>query len=70
MNHKLLKERRLANGLTQEVMARSLGYKDKSSYSLIENGRTSVNIEIANKIAQILNLSNSQKVEIFFDDKV
>lgn len=61
-----LRELRKEKGLTQEDMALALGYKDKSSYCLIENGKSRVTIDIANRIATILNLSSTQTQDIFF----
>lgn len=39
MNLKLLKEERSKLGYTQKYMAQQLGFKDRSSYCLIEKGR-------------------------------
>lgn len=65
-----LKELRKKQGLTQEDMALALGYRDKSSYCLIENGKSRVTVDTANKIASILNLNSTQTQEIFFNIKV
>lgn len=65
-----LKELRKKQGLTQEDMALALGYKDKSSYCLIENGKSRVTVDTANKIASILSLNSTQTQEIFFNIKV
>lgn len=65
-----LRELRKERGLTQEDMAFALGYKDKSSYCLIENGKSRVTVDTANKIAAVLNLSSTQTQEIFFTCKV
>lgn len=70
MNLELLKQERESQGLTQKYMAEQLGYKDRSSYCLIENGKCSVDIEVANRIAHILNLSEHKTFEIFFPSKV
>jgi len=70
MNLKLLKDERIKLGLTQKYMAEQLGFKDRSSYCLIENGKISVDIELANKIATILNLSRQKTIEIFFASQV
>ena len=45
MNLELLKSERKAKGYTQKYMAEQLGFKDRSSYCLIENGKCSVDIE-------------------------
>ena len=66
MNLKLLKEERSKLGYTQKYMAQQLGFKDRSSYCLIEKGKVSVDIEMANRIATILHLSKEKTIEIFF----
>lgn len=58
-----LKKVRLDKGLTQEQMARLLGYKSKSHYCMIENGQRGISIEIALRIAAIL----ERPVEELFD---
>lgn len=70
MNLALLKAERLKRGITQEQLAKRLGFKDKSSYCLIENGKTSVSVNTANQIAIYLGLSKSLTYEIFFESKV
>lgn len=70
MNLKLLVSKREEKKLTQEQMAMELGYKDKSSYCLIEKGKVKVNTETAAKIKNILNLSTTEFIEIFFDEEV
>lgn len=70
MNLELLKSERKAKGYTQKYMAEQLGFKDRSSYCLIENGKCSVDIELANQIASLLNLSKQKTYEIFFNSKV
>lgn len=65
-----LRELRKERGLTQEAMALALGYKDKSSYCLIENGKSRVTVDTANKIASVLNLNSTQTQEIFFTYRV
>ena len=66
MNLALLKSERMRRGITQEKMATSLGFKDKSSYCLIEKGKTTISIDTANKIAIILGFSKELTYEIFF----
>ena len=65
MNYELLKELRVAAGFTQESMAEQLGYKDKSSYCLLENGTVKCTVEQAKKIKQVLNLTIEQYAAIF-----
>lgn len=66
MDLKLLKEERVKKGFTQQYMAEQLGFKDRSSYCLIEKGNVSVNVDVADKIASILNLTKEKTFEIFF----
>lgn len=70
MNHDLLILRRKDAGYTQQQMAVLLGYKDKSSYCLIENGKAPIYLENAKKIKQILQLNNKDFNKIFFADEV
>jgi transcriptional regulator with XRE-family HTH domain len=49
-----LKKARKKKGLTQEQMARKLGYRSKSGYAMIENGRNQATVETAINIAEIL----------------
>ena len=70
MNLALLKSERVKKGLTQETMAASLGFKDKSSYCLIEKGKTAISVDTANKIAIILGFSKELTFEIFFTSEV
>lgn len=61
MNDRLRKARR-AKGLTQEEMAKLLGYQSKSGYSMIETGRNRPPLPIALQIAKIV----EQEVEQLF----
>jgi transcriptional regulator with XRE-family HTH domain len=70
MNLSLLKYERLKRGITQEKLAKMLGFKGKSSYCLIEKGKTAVSVDTANKIAHCLGLSKEAVYEIFFDPEV
>ncbi|MCD8150544.1 MAG: helix-turn-helix domain-containing protein [Clostridiales bacterium] len=70
MNLELLKSERKSKGYTQQFMADQLGFKDRSSYCLIENGKCSVDIELANRIASVLKLSERRTFEIFFASQV
>jgi putative transcriptional regulator len=56
MNQQRLKEIRKAKGFTQEQMAKMLGYKDRSGYWYLENGRVAMTLEKAVKISEILNI--------------
>lgn len=64
MNKKIkLKNYRLQKGFTQEDMAKYLGYRSKSGYWHLENGKTEMTIEKAKIIGDILGISPE---EIFF----
>ena len=70
MNLSLLRAERVKRGVTQEIMANSLGFKDKSSYCLMENGKTAISVDIANKIANFLRFTPDLTYEIFFTNEV
>ena len=67
MDLALLKAERVKRGITQEKLARLLGFKDKSSYCLIERGKTSVSVDTANQIAIHLGLSKDVAYKIFLN---
>lgn len=62
--NKLLKKLRIKNNKTQEEVAKILGYKGKSGYSMLENG----NVELT--ISKIMILSKYYNVppSIFFEE--
>ncbi len=70
MNLELLKRERIKKGLSQKRMAEELGFRDKSSYCLIENGKTQISVPLMNKIIKVLNLSTELTIEIFVANKV
>lgn len=70
MDLTLLRVERVRKGYTQEQLANILEFKNKSSYCLIENGKATVSIELANRIAIALGLSEDITYRIFFADKV
>ncbi len=70
MDLALLKAERIKRGITQEQLAKQLGFKDKSSYCLIENGKTSVSVNTANQIIGYLALSKELAYKIFFETHV
>ncbi len=67
MNLRRLCEIRKSKGLTQDEMARKLGYKGKSGYCQLEKGKVRMSLETAQKIADIL---GEDVVSIFFDKQV
>lgn len=52
-----LKKIREEKGITQEKMAKELGYSGKSGYSMLENGKVRLTLEQAVKIAKKLEMS-------------
>lgn len=58
-----LKHIREDRGFTQEQMAKLLGYKHKSGYNQLENGKRKIDLKQAKKIADLF----QKKIEdIFF----
>ena len=70
MDLALLKSERMRRGITQEQMAKCLGFKGRSNYCLMEKGKISISVDAANKIARYLGLSKEVTYKIFFDEKV
>lgn len=70
MNLSLLRAERVGRGITQEAIADYLGFKDKSSYCLMEKGKTAINVETARKISVFLGLTQEQTYNIFFAPEV
>lgn len=65
MKVQLLRDERKKKGFTQAYMAEQLGYKDKSSYCLIENGKINPTVDTASKIIKVLGLSSKMAHQIF-----
>lgn len=65
MNNELLRNTRIAAGVTQETMASALGYKDKSSYCLLEKGTVKCTVDQAKAIKEALRLTVEQYTDIF-----
>ncbi len=65
MDCKLLKEARIAAGITQETMANAIGYKDKSSYCLLEKGAVKCTVGQAKAIKETLQMSVEMYTQIF-----
>ncbi len=59
----LLKELRIKNGKTQEEVAKVLGYKGKSGYSMLENGKVELTIQKAKLLAEFYKVD----IQIFFE---
>lgn len=58
-----LKSIRNKLGISQEEMAKKLGYSSKSGYNMLENSNTNISLEKAKKISEIFNMDIE---EIFF----
>ena len=69
MNCELLKETRKQAGITQEAMAKKLGYKGKGSYCLLENGDVKCTVEQAKIIAETIGMSMEKYQQIFLPTK-
>lgn len=61
--NQLLKKLRLENGKTQKEVAKVLGYKGKSGYSMLENGKVELTIQKAKLLADYYKVD----IKIFFD---
>lgn len=61
--NKLLKELRIKNNKTQQEVAKILGYKSKSGYSMLENGKVELTIQKAKILANFYDVD----VKIFFE---
>jgi len=55
-----LRAARKAKGLTQQQMAKILGYKSKSAYNMIERGINQPPLKVALKIAKVLDVPVDQ----------
>lgn len=62
--NKLLKKLRIKNNKTQEEVAKILGYKGKSGYSMLENG----NVELTISKVRILSKYYNVPPSIFFKE--
>jgi len=65
-----IKQKREQLGYTQEQVAKMLGYKGKSSYNNIEQGKVKINIDLMEELFRILKFSQVEIGEIFFENKV
>ena len=65
LNGKRIKELRVAKGISQEELAKALGYTNRSSINKIEIGRSSLPIEKIEKTAEVLGVD---PIELFKTD--
>jgi len=68
MNLNLLKETRKKRKITQEAMAKALGYSGKAGYSFLEAGKIKVTVEQSKQIKNILDLTDEEYQLIFLAD--
>ena len=66
MNLKLLRTARKNRNLSQAEMARKLGYKNRSSYCLIESGYNQLPISKIKTVSDILQLNDEEFKNIFW----
>lgn len=64
-----IKAERIAKGLTQDEMAKALGWSDRARYAKRENGIVSFDADELIKVAIVLGFSKDQ-IGIFFTDGV
>ena len=62
-----LRKARESKGLTQEEMAKLLGYKGKSAYCHLEKGNVKITLPVAEKISEILDID---VMDLFFNKRV
>lgn len=65
INLKRLKAERIANGLTQDEMAKRMGWATRTPYAKRENGIVSIGADELAKMAKILGFDESN-IGIFF----
>jgi putative transcriptional regulator len=57
---------RKSKGITATFISNKLGYKAVSSYTRLENGESTISLETAKKIADLLSVD----LNVFFDEKL
>lgn len=67
MDKLLLKGKRISKGITQAKAAEAIGMYP-TTYSLKESGRRGFTLDEANRVAALLEMSNDEIADIFFDD--
>jgi putative transcriptional regulator len=70
MGNEKLKKARKEKKLTQEQMARRLGYKSKSGYNMIEKGRNQPPLRTALQIADLLDCDVRELFEGLIAEKI
>lgn len=69
VNLKRLKAERIASGMTQDEVARRMGWKTRTPYAKRENGIVSIGADELAKITLIFGLP-MEEITIFFDNNV
>lgn len=69
LDHLRIKAERIAKGMTQDEMAKALGWKDRVRYAKRENGFVSFDADELIKVATILGYTKDQ-LGIFFTSDV
>ena len=64
-----IRAERVAKGLTQDDVAKKMGWKDRAAYAKRENGIVDIGANELIKIAEILGYS-AKELNIFFTDAV
>jgi putative transcriptional regulator len=63
---KAIRTLRKSKGITATFISNKLGYKAVSSYTRLENGESTISLETAKKIADLLSVD----LNIFFDENL
>ena len=69
VDHLRIKAERIAKGLTQDEMAKALGWSDRARYAKRENGIVSFDADELIKVATTLGFTKDQ-IGIFFTESV
>lgn len=67
---KRIKQRRVALGITQDDLAKKIGYTDRSSIAKIENGEASFTIERLNLMAAALGTTTQEFLGISHEKQI
>ena len=70
VNINKLKGKIVENGLSFEKVATAMGINRATLYRKFENGGSTLSVSDANRLVEILGLSNDEAVAIFFGNKV
>ncbi len=62
-----LKEYRVRKCLTQTQVAHELGYKGKSGYCLLEQGKVKMRLDVAFRLKKILGLTKKEFEDLIYN---